>query len=811
MKKLLLASTCLMASLAPTGVFAQEQVADAGAAAGAAQMGIQDIVVTAQRRSENLQHAPIAVSAVSGEALAQAGVSRPTELTSVIPSLQVTQAAGPYNLFYLRGVGNFNGNAFSDSAIAFNFDGVYIGRPSSSTGFFYDLERVEVLKGPQGTLYGRNATGGAINVISHRPDLNAFEGEGSIEYGNYDAVRLDGAINVPLGEQAAFRVAGIYVKHDPYMSDGSDNQKDWGLRGSFRVEPDDALSINIVADYFHQGGSGPGATIVGTESAAFPPASGIVTTPGFDPDDRIGFLSPQGQAYYTSQPNALLGRNFYGIPSDQRAFQDDSFWGISATIDWRTSLGTLTIIPAYRESKLDYLSYTPGFYIRQKEYSNQGSVEARFATPEDKPLRALIGAFYYNEETKDPFVAYLHQSNGTYETNVRLNTESEALFGRLTWAVTPDLRLNAGARQTWDHKTFTGEDLILTRICTDPPFAQCPNAPPLPYDPFPQGLTGPGQIINPALGPAPYGGFPDPFNTGFNYIQTATLISDDQRANFKRTTYHLGADWDVTPHNLLYASFETGFKAGGFFFSHDNGTYRPETITAFTVGSKNRFFDNRLQLNVELFRWRYRNQQISHLTYDSNGTSIFATENVGRATFQGAEVEIKLAPSDTTTLGADIQYLDAKYNNFVYTTPNQNGGFFNGTGCGNASAPGTVYTVDCSNQRPPNAPKWTLNFSAQQRVPTSFGDFVIDARAHHQTSTLTGLEFLPLEYQPAYWLVDAAVTWYAPEKRYFIGGFINNMFDETVMSATFPTPFSSMIAGALRPPRTYGVRAGVKF
>jgi len=811
MKRLLLASTCLVAALGCSAAAAQEPAdADAAASDALAQAGIQDIVVTAQRRSESLQRAPIAVSAVSGEALARAGITRPTELTAILPALQVTQAAGPYNLFYLRGVGNFNGNAFSDSAIAFNFDGVYIGRPSSTTGFFYDLERVEVLKGPQGTLYGRNATGGAINVITHRPELGTFGGEGSIEYGNYDALRLDGALNIPLGDQAAFRVAGIYVKHDAYMNDGSDDQDDWGLRGSLRMEPTDNLTVNITADYFNQGGSGPGATILGTESAAFPPASGIATTHAFDPEDRIGLLSPQGQAYYTSQPNALLGRNFYGIPADQAAFQDNRFWGISATIDWRTPVGTLTVIPAYREGKLDYLSYTAGFYIRQKEHSNQTSVEARFATPEENPVRALIGGFYYNEKTTDPLIAYLHQSNGTYESDVRLGTESEALFGRLTWSVTPQFRLTAGARQTWDHKSFSGEDLILTRICTPPPFTACPAAPPLPYDPLPQPLTGPGQIINPDLGPPPYGGFPDPFGTGFNYIQTATLISDDQRANFKRTTYHLGADWDVTPRNLLYASFETGFKAGGFFFSHDSGIYRPETIQAFTIGSKNRFLDNRLQLNVELFRWRYRNQQVSHLTYDSTGTSIFATENVGRATFQGVEVELQLAPTPTTTLGVDVQYLDAKYNSFVYTTPNQNGGFFNGTACPSASV-STVYTVDCSGQRPPNAPEWTLNLNIQQRVPVSFGEFVIDARAHHQTKTLSGLEFLSLEYQPAYWLADAAVTWYAPERRYFIGAFVNNMFDETVISGTFPTPFSSMIAGALRPPRTYGIRAGVKF
>jgi iron complex outermembrane recepter protein len=223
MKFSLLSTTCALAlaaigqtaSAQAPGVNATQQTneqagaptpgaAPAGAAAEE-QGGLQDIIVTAQRREENLQRAAIAVSAVTGDMLAAAGVTRPTELTSLIPSLQVAPAAGPYNLFYLRGVGNFQGNALSESAISFNVDGVYIGRPSGTTGFFYDLERLEVVKGPQGTLYGRNATGGAINVITRKPDLNAFGANASIEYGNYDALRIDGAVNVPLGTTAAIR------------------------------------------------------------------------------------------------------------------------------------------------------------------------------------------------------------------------------------------------------------------------------------------------------------------------------------------------------------------------------------------------------------------------------------------------------------------------------------------------------------------------------------------------------------------------------------------------------------------------------
>ena len=281
MKSLWLAS-CAWICL--PGLAAAQDKADPTPGAGAAsngpesqpapqENGLNDIVVTAQRRSENLQRAAIAVSAIGGDALRDANITKPTELTTVVPALQVATSAGPYSLFYLRGVGNFNGNALSDSAVAFNFDGVYVGRPSSTTGFFYDLDRVEVVKGPQGTLYGRNATGGAINVIARKPELDKIGAEATAEYGNYNALRLDGAINLPLGDIAAIRAAGIYVKHDGYMKDGTDRQDDLGGRLSLRVEPSTNLSINVVGDYFRQRGTGPGGDVVATPARCHPPRS----------------------------------------------------------------------------------------------------------------------------------------------------------------------------------------------------------------------------------------------------------------------------------------------------------------------------------------------------------------------------------------------------------------------------------------------------------------------------------------------------------------------------------------------------------
>lgn len=761
-----------------------EQGANLPSAQGAEpNSGIQDIVITAQRRTENLQRAALPVSAIGGDALTSAGITKPTELTSVVPALQIAPAGGPYSLFYLRGVGNFSANALSDSAVAFNFDGVFIGRPAGTTGFFYDVARVEVVKGPQGTLYGRNATGGAINIISRKAELGELSGYVNGEYGNYEARRVDAAINVPVSETVAVRAAGIYVARDGYMKDGTDDQNDLGGRLSVHAEPASNLRINAAIDYFQQRGIGGGAT----------PATGT--------DDRFGLLSAEGKAFYASQPNTVLGN--YMSPLTQMPYQRNHSWGASATVDWTLPFGSVTFIPAHRELSLDFRTVTAGMVIQEESNTKQNSVELRFASNEDNALRYLLGAYYFDEKTQVPRYSVNQQANINFQ-RYDAQTQSEAIFGRLTYALMPELRFNASGRYTWEDKEFSGVLDSATRACVVPStyfptyVPGCPTASAFPGNtmtpPTPVFIPGPdGTVTIP--------GIVD--QTGPNA----------RKRSFSKFTYRLSADFDVTPRNLLYASYETSFKSGGFFFQGGGagGTFEPESISAYTVGSKNRFAGNRLQLNLEAFYWRYKDQQVSHTSLDTLGNVIFATENVGRATFKGFEIEAQYRPLRNTTLSADVQYLDAQYDSFVYNLPNQNGGVSNGTACPNIGVPTTVYTVNCSGRRPPNAPEWTLNFGAEQIVPVGDAEIVLNARARYQSSTLLGLEFTSVEFQSGYWIADAQVTYKAADERFTIGAFVNNLTNETVGSFSTPVPFSTFNVQTLRPPRTYGVRAGFKF
>lgn len=782
MKASLLGSVALV--VAASSAQANAQATSPAVPAADSVDGISDIIVTAQRRSESAQRAAVAITAVSGDELVRAGVSKPNDLTSVVPALQVAESSGPYPLFYLRGVGNVVGNPLTDAAVAFNFNGVFIGRPSSTTGFFQDVERIEVLKGPQGTLYGRNATGGVINVIPAAPKLNEFGGSLGAEYGNYSHLRLSGTLNIPFGDKVALRASSIYIKHDGYMNDGSDDQDDFGGRLSLRAEPTDNLTISLVADYFQQRNIGPGSTLAGL----------------VDKDARIGLRSPEGRAAFSSQPNVVLGRTF--APIITNPYQHNDFWGISSNIEWVNEVGTLTIIPAYRKSQLRFASFVPGFKITQREADEQTSLEARFATDESKPIRVLIGGFHYHETNDVPLAQYNAQSQLAHQAYSQ-GTTSDAAFGRLTFAPAPEIRFTAGARYTHERKVFSGTTDSVLRVCVLPtqffPTYQpgCPNAPIVAFD---------------VLSPPP----PDFDPSQDGTITIPSLIDNtgpnSKRRTFNQFTYRLGADWDVAPNNLLYASYETGFKAGGFFFSADRGTFEPEKISAITLGSKNRFFNNRLQVNLEIFEWTYRNQQISHLGLDSKGTIIFPTENVGRAKIRGFEFESKFKVAPNTLLSFDAQYLDSKYQEFVYTTPNSNGGHGNGTACPSLSVTPTAYVVDCSGRRPPNAPRWTANIGLEQRFDLrSGGNIVVEARGHYQSQILTGLEFVPVQYQDSYWMADASLTYSAPENRFYISAFINNIFNETVATNTTPMTFSEFFVTNLRPPRVYGVRAGIRF
>ena len=807
MKKKLLITSCIVSlGLGVAPAFAQTAAPEASVEDENA--GITDIIVTAQRREENLQKAAIAVSAVSSDQLVRGGVNDPTQLTNLVPSLQIAKAAGPYALFYLRGVGNFNANALSDSAIAFNVDGVFVARPSSTGGVLYDIDRIEVLKGPQGTLYGRNATGGAINIITRKPELRKFGVDASVSYGNYDAIQFNGALNAPLGERAAVRVAGQYVKHDGYMTDGTSDQDDLAGRVQLKFEASDTITINLGGDYYRQKGRGLGSTVL----------TDAVT------NRRVGNTDPLSRPAFNSIYFFPSGNILQLPPND--TFLDNNSWGVYASVDADLGFADLTVIPSYRGSSINYRSTSPSFIINQREKDKQFTLETRLASKSDGPFEWLLGAFYIKENIDVPLASYNQQVSGSVQSYFP-TTESYAGFARATYKLTDTFRVTGGIRYTHEKKTFDGTFTTATILCggtalrpTGAPVTNCFGAPLLANTPTL------GIPLLPTGAPVPFSanGLGAPFPGG--PATTPTFISASQfknnnRDTFNKVTWRAGVEYDIGERSLLYASYETGFKSGGFFFTTDNPAYDPETIKAWTVGSKNRFLDNRLQINVELFHWKYRDQQVSSATRDSRGNVVFATRNVGASTNKGVEVEAIAKPGPNTQVSMNLQYLDAKYDSFVYTTPNnspQVPGLLTSVpptaNCpftlGN---PATVYVQDCSGKRPANAPEWVASFGVQQTVPMGDWKLVLNASTRFQSDVFTGLEYLPTQNQDGYSTSDASITLAQADDRYFVTAYVNNIENSDIIGNSFPNPFggAGLVVGSLRPPRTYGIRAGVKF
>lgn len=747
MRATLLLSTAILTAIAVHP--AQAQSTDTGV--------LEEIVVTAQRRSENLQKVAVAVSAISADDLVTAGVTDTASLTKLVPALVVQPGGGSNTGFYLRGVGTLGPNSFSENAIAFNYGGVYIGRPTAPVGAFFDLARVEVLKGPQGTLYGRNATGGAVNVIPNRPDNSGMSGEAGLEIGNYNLRKATGMFNAPVSDTLSLRVAGQLVDRDGYLSDGYDDEEGQAARASLLWEPDDRLSLLISGDYFHQGGKGTGGVLV--------PGTLTPTAPAVK--DRIGGSEDASIAELRLRFPGLINSGLVVPPKDD-GYNDSTFWGVAATLDYAFDAGTLTILPAYRDSRPDFVFYSVGFQGTVQEVSKQSSIEARFASAEDSAFRYVVGGFWFRDEV-NAFNNFFQGGLSTTTFRPDQETVSKAVFGQGTYDLTESLRLVGGVRYTHENKQQATPVRQSSVSNPNPPFV--------------------------------------------------TATGDE---TFESVTWKAGLEFDAGPQSLLYANVATGFKAGGFYPAVGENSFDPEKLTAYTIGSKNRFLDNRLQLNAELFWWDYKDQQIGYIGPIEVNPGIYAqaavTANVGQARMYGMELEAQFLATRNDEIGINLQYMDSKYTSFVYTAISA-GGTPLPSGCAvtpdnslPVAAPARLFTVDCSGQSAVNAPKWSLNLSYSHTSELQAGlDLILGARSRIESGRFLSIDYRPEQHQGGYMTSDVWLTLEAPGNSWSVTGYVNNVTDKDVYSTSFTRPILNVVYNGLRPPRTYGLRGSVSF
>jgi len=785
--------------------------------AAATTPGVQDIIVTAQRERSSVQKSSINVSVITPEQIRNAGVQQARDLGKIDPGVVIGQG-GPSTQIYIRGVGDFGSKPQSNPAVAFNVDGVYVARSSAVEGNFYDLERIEVVKGPQGTLYGRNATGGAINVITNSPSLEGFRGYLEGEAGDYSLGRVEGYLNVPVTDSFALRGAFQVANRNGYTEGGFDDDKHQSFRLSALWKPSDALTIRLTYDHTHVGGVGPGYVVKGPYAAALLPYVRAQGYSGFPTDPRMVFTNPQAQAvFFAGEAVAFAAKSAptcfpLNVPAASATrkgvisggmqgacppgFQttvnpaqvqntrgvDNKFDNITAQLDWNLGFATLTVLPAYRRVRDDYTATQffvfDGAYQGVPEKSDEYSAEVRLAHSGSR-LNWVLGGLYWREDQSaqtgtpggGPLVDPL-------ATRAIYHTTSVAGFGQATYSVTPFWRLIAGGRYTNDRRS-----LDQTIAALDSPVFN------IQYNAL-NGLCF--KKASPCV-----------------YSSAAGSMEKDQ------FTYKLGTELDVAAHNMLYLTYSTGYKAGGLnpFTSPSGGIsiYLPEKLYAWALGSKNRFFDSKLQVNMEAFYWRYHNAQEQYSTLDANNNPQAGYSNAKRATMYGVDIDVVGRISRNDTLRVSGEYLHSKFNDFSYTSTFLIPGI--ATGCRETrGAP--FSTLNCSGMPTTRAPKWSGSASFTHVFDMAdHGDVEATISGQWASSRYLTVDYTAATKADAYAQGDAYLTYRPRNGRWSMTAYVRNFTNALNYTGAFtlPTLAPGVVAANLAPPRTFGAIVGVKF
>ena len=716
-----------------------------------------DIIVTASRREESLQRAPLPVTAITGDSLKQQGVVQPQDLSKAVAGLNISPV-GASTQIYLRGVGTFAVGPFAESAVAFNVDDIFMSLPQFIGGQFYDLQRVEVLKGPQGTLYGRNATAGAINLITNRPTFDT-NGTASLELGEYGLVRFNGALNLPLSSNLAIRGSVQLTQHNGYATDGYDDENSKSGRLQLIYKPTDRTSVLLSADFVNFNAQSVGW---------YPLDPNATSATGANPNNPWEGPSTATSNRFLVQANSTPPYSTLGVALpliDNTGFVKADIWGAKAEIKQDFGFATLTVIPSYRTLTL-HDRQEPGFIVNSDQHAYQDSVEARLASDGSGGLNWLVGGYYFHNKNRSHVITLLGISDGDQQSTQKI--DSLAGFGQATYDVTNSLRLTGGIRYTNETRDQSGSGTLTTRF---PP---------------------------PALAVAP----------------VVTTYSIPGHASFDNISFKAGAEYDIAPASLAYASVSTGFKSGGIN-ADINNTFKPEKLTAYTIGFKNRFFDNLLQANIELFWWDYRNHQENILSPLNIGGFSPIVLNVDRATAKGGNLDLTIHATKNDLFTAQVEYLDATFDKFIVqraVTPSTQS-----TTCAvtplSPVAPGAPppAIVNCSGKPFTRAPKWSGTVGYRHSFELNSGKIVASASAQLSTSYYLATDYLAQEKQKAFGLVDLGLAFEAIG-GWTIAGYVRNLTNHAVYSSAFQQPFSDgLVYATLRPPRTYSVVLSTKF
>ena len=728
------------ATLPGPGASSGSEAQDTGVGGSTASTGptssgqLGDIIVTANRRDETVQKAALAIQAFSAETIRTEGVTQAKDLSKLVQGLQIG-VIGSTTQIYIRGIGDNSANPLSNPGVAFNVDGVYVGRPEAVTSNFYDISRIEALKGPQGTLYGRNASGGAINLVTNSPDFAGLHGSFDASIGNYDLFRIEAAANVPLGSTLAARIAVNRVKRDGYLTDGTADDDQFAGRIKLLYKPSDDLSLLLTGDAARVRGAGGGWV--------FRPKR-----PGGS--NWEGSTDPRANAYVAASFNRLLP------PGGTDSFVHNNYYNASAQLDVNLGFANLTVIPAYRRTEIATRSYNAS-RITFTSTADQYTGEVRLAN--STPGLKWVAGFYAFREVNP---GTIRTEKGPY-VNATLPYEPKgtafAGFGETSIGVFDRARLILGARYTSEKRTLTGT--------------------------FTSNLTNPPTLLETFFG----------------------------NKTFRSFTWKAGAEYDISPTSLLFITAGTGFKAGGITQTvPPDNIYQPEKVLAFEVGSKNRFLDNRLQVNLEGYYWKLTDQQNAFLFFDSLGVNNLTVINAGKGRIYGFNLDVVAKPTSNDTLHGAVEYANSEYTEFQYKlpifaySPVTNGCRSLGRAPGTSPIP--LLTIDCSGYSFPHAARWSGTADYTHTFDLSSGG-AVDASVSGRFSAplWLGIDFIQASRAPSFAILNAFVTYRSPQRNYSLTAFVRNINNGVELAGGQQPSFANgLYSASISPPRTYGVQ-----
>jgi iron complex outermembrane receptor protein len=741
--------------------------APADAAEGAVDGGAADVVVTAQRREQRLQEVPTAITAIGAPAFTVGGLGRSAnEVLNLVPNASAGTQQHGRPRWWIRGVGAGQQQLDLANPVGFYLDDVYISNASATGLPLFDIERVEVLRGPQGTLWGKNTTGGAINVISKRPSFadSADDNYVKLDYGSFNAKIAEGGVGVTLAPELlttrfSFHVDDRHGRYTNLFTDQNANAiSDDVFRGQILFAPTTNFQALLSAHYRDYKTDG---TFWTTGSYA---ANGILRNgyaPSTDKDD-VNINAPE--------------------------YSRNSQTGGALHLDWSVGTLSLTAITGYERFKTRGAGdsdYTPLEISRSytQARSRQWTQELRLASPSADRLNWILGLYYFNENIAStaysatlpsgtvPAQAGATATAAYSQTAYGHKAESGAAFASATFDVTDTVKVTAGARYTRETKT-------------------------LDFD----------RLASPAAAATGWTNYARWWNSYTGTFGGPGTFSGDLRKTWNAFTYDITPSWEVAPDNLLYAKFSHGVKSGGFNTAATLPValiaVAPEKLDAYEAGYKSQWFNHRLTFNATVFHYDYNDVQINVVGPNPGavgGATVSYLQNANKAHVNGAEFELDATPIEQLRLTGAVGILDTKYDDLHVV----NGG------------------ADLSGARFVRAPKLTLNGSATYTVPLANGGSV-DLEADARYTSLQYYYITPQDTtnrslldQPGYTLANARITYTSPNKRFSLSAYVNNFLNTAYLNHSLPQ--ANAAAGingdtiSWGDPRTFGGSVIVRF